>query len=188
VASDRVFGVGRGKVFPAARAKTLLNPARRIVQSPSRTVAKMGLRATDRVLEIGSGPGYFTPELARATPSGRVVAMDLQIEMLELASARTDRRSVSCVQGDAMALPFGEAAFDAASVILVLGEVPDRVACIAEIARVVRAGGHLVLCESRRDSDFIGLRDLVALVEPAGFQFAGRRGIAWEYTARFLRR
>ncbi len=188
MAPERVFGVGRGKVFPAERAKSLLNPARRIVQSPSRTVAKMALRASDRVLEIGSGPGYFTPELARATPSGRVVALDLQSEMLRLAAARTDRGSVSCVQGDAMALPFADARFDAALVILVLGEVPDRAACLGEIARVVRAGGQLALCESRRDSDFIGLRDLVALVEPAGFEFAGRRGIAWEYTARFLRR
>src|SRR3954462_14000442 len=50
--TSREYGMGSGKVFPAARAKSLLNPARRLVQSPSRTVAAIGLRHGARVLEL----------------------------------------------------------------------------------------------------------------------------------------
>ncbi|MGH9047952.1 MAG: class I SAM-dependent methyltransferase [Acidimicrobiales bacterium] len=186
VPMQRSLGVGRGKVFPAARARSLLSPLRRIVQPPSRTVGRIGLAASDRVLEIGCGPAYFTPELVRSVPRGRVVAFDLQLAMLKLAVKRADR-SVDFVQGDATALPFKDASFDAALVILVLGEVSDRARCLAELARVVRNGGQVALCESRRDSDFIGLSDLVAQVESHGFSFVGRRGFAWEYMARFSR-
>jgi ubiquinone/menaquinone biosynthesis C-methylase UbiE len=187
VEGQRAYGIGRGKVFPAERAKSLLNPARRLVQSPSRTVARMDLAAGDIVLELGCGPGYFTPTLASVLGSGRVVACDLQSEMLRLVATRTGPDGVPCVQGDALRLPFIDAAFDAVVVILVLGEVPDRSRCIEELARVLRPGGRLVLCESRRDSDFIGLSELTSLVEPLGLQFEQRRGHRWEYTASFRR-
>ncbi len=185
--SQRDFGIGRGKVFPADHAKTLLNPARRIVQSPTRTVARMGLGPRDLVLELGCGPGYFTPALVAALAEGRVVAFDLQAEMLQLARTRVGPDATACVQGDAAWLPFAPSSFDGAVVILVLGEVPDRGRCIAELARVVRTGGRLVFCESRRDSDFIRIAELVALVEPCGFRLEGRQGPRFEYTASFLR-
>jgi SAM-dependent methyltransferase len=184
----RTFGVGRGKVFPSAKAKSLLNPARRLIQSPRKTVDRMGLGLHDRVLELGCGPGYFTPELARAVSGGSVIGFDLQIEMLRLAGERLDAAgNVVRVQGDAAVLPFAAASFDAAVVILMLGELPDPRKCLAELARIVRHRGQLVMCESRRDSDFIALPGLVGLVEPHGFRLAGRRGIGWEYTARFVR-
>lgn len=186
--AQRTFGVGRGKVFPSARANSLLHPARRLIQSSRKTVARMGLHLADRVLELGCGPGYFTPELARAVPNGSVTGFDLQMEMLALAGQRIDAvGNVVRVQGDAAVLPFAPASFDAAVVILMLGELPDRAGCLAELARIVRPGGQLVMCESRRDSDFIALKELVALVEPWGFRLNGRRGIGWEYTARFAR-
>ncbi|MGH8994722.1 MAG: class I SAM-dependent methyltransferase [Acidimicrobiales bacterium] len=186
--APRTFGVGRGKVFPAARAKSLLNPARRLVQSPRRTVARMGLRRDDLVLEVGCGPGYFTPELGRAVGAGLVIAFDVQFEMLKLTGERLSTpTNVIRVQGDAADLPLGAASIDAAVVILMLGELPDRARCLVELARVVRPGGQLVMCESRRDSDFIALEELVGLVEPHGFRLGSRRGIGWEYTARFAR-
>jgi ubiquinone/menaquinone biosynthesis C-methylase UbiE len=66
---QRDYGLGRGKVYPAADASSLLHPLRRLVQSSRRTVAAMGLRDTDRVLEVGCGPGYFTPVVASARSS-----------------------------------------------------------------------------------------------------------------------
>ena len=86
--------MGRGKVFPASDAASLLHPLRRLVQSPTKLARSMRLEPTDRVLEIGSGPGWFTPALADAVPSGAVTAFDLQHEMLAMnAQRRTSRRS-----------------------------------------------------------------------------------------------
>src|SRR4051812_42525566 len=178
--------MGRSKVFPAADAKSLLNPLRRLVQSPSRLVAAMQLSATDRVLEIGCGPGYFSPTLAGAVVDGQLVAFDLQREMLVLAGERLAVSSqAATVQGGAMSLPFAGGRFDAVLIATVLGEVPDVDSCLADVHRVLRAGGVLSVSETRRDSDFIALPALRALVEPHGFELAGRAGMRWQYVARF---
>jgi ubiquinone/menaquinone biosynthesis C-methylase UbiE len=101
------FGLGRGMVFPAKRARSLLNPLRRLIQSPTRTVQRMALVRTDRVLEIGCGPGYFSRAIALAVPEGSLVLFDLQEAMLELARKRLpDLANIQFTQGDAMSLPF----------------------------------------------------------------------------------
>lgn len=82
-------GLGRGKVFPATHARSLLNPLRHLVQSPRRTISAMGLAADARVLEIGAGPGFFSPSIADFVPRGAVIVLDLQAEMLHLAHGRT---------------------------------------------------------------------------------------------------
>lgn len=79
------LGLGRGKVFPAQRAASLLNPLRRLIQSPTRTVERMALAPTNKVLEIGCGPGYFSGAIAAAVPDGSLVLFDLQLAMLDLA-------------------------------------------------------------------------------------------------------
>jgi ubiquinone/menaquinone biosynthesis C-methylase UbiE len=184
----RTFGLGRGKVFPAAKASSLLSPFRRLVQSPRRAVDRMQLKDDARALEIGCGPGYFSPDLARAAPRGRAVLLDLQLEMLQLAHKRlAGVTNAVYAQADATHLPFRSEWFDAVLVVLMLGEVPDQSACLSEIHRVLRRDGVLTIAETRRDSDFIALPALRTLVEPLGFRFIDRRGVRWEYTARFAR-
>jgi len=180
------FGVGRGKVFPASKARSLLNPARRLVQSPGRVVDALGVDADAAVLEVGCGPGYFSPTLASAIPDGRAVLGDLQPEMLRLARDRLATHSnADVVQLDATRLPFGSATFDAVLVVLMLGEVPDRERCLAECRRVLRPDGVAVFAESRRDGDFIRRSELCSIVEPRGFELDEVRGWSFEYTARF---
>jgi ubiquinone/menaquinone biosynthesis C-methylase UbiE len=180
------FGLGRGKVFPATRARSLLNPLRRLIQSPTRTVGRMALARTDRVLEIGCGPGYFSRAIAAAVPEGSLVLFDLQLAMLELARQRLPSlANVYFTQGDASSLHFSNASFNAALLVLVLGEVPDRDRCIAEVARVLAPGGSVTFAESRRDSDFIPSRELQVLGEKHGLELSEKRGLGWEYTARF---
>ena len=180
------FGVGRGKVFPASKARSLLNPARRLVQSPGRVVDALGVASDARVLEIGCGPGYFSPTLASAIPEGQAVLADLQFEMLQLARQRMPTNdNVRFVQLDATRLPFGSATFDAVLIVLMLGEVPDRERCLSECRRVLRPEGVALFAESRRDGDFIKRAELRSLVEPCGFELEQFRGWSWEYTARF---
>src|SRR5438552_7470005 len=127
------FGLERGKVFPAANAKSLLNPARRLVQSPRRTVGAIGLDRGARVLELGCGPGFFSPNVVRAAAGGQVVLLDLQSDMLQLARQRVGALRAEYVQASGSALPFATARFDAAFIATVLGEIPDQVACIVDV-------------------------------------------------------
>jgi ubiquinone/menaquinone biosynthesis C-methylase UbiE len=178
----------QGKVFPATSARSLVNPLRRVVQSPDRTIRAAQLPPGARVLEIGAGPGFFSPAIARAVPGGHLVVTDLQGEMVEMASrrVRSDRSTpVSFARTDAAQLPFSDGAFDVVFVATMLGEVPDLDHCVAEVRRVLAPNGVAVVAETRRDSDFIPIHDLRALMAGHSFELLGRRGSRWQYVARF---
>jgi ubiquinone/menaquinone biosynthesis C-methylase UbiE len=186
VLTDREFGMGRGKVFPASSAKSLLNPLRRMVQSPRRTVAAMRLPSSGRVVEVGAGPGYFSPSIADVVATGVVIVVDLQVEMVQLARGRLQRRSnTQFVVADAARLPFRTSSIDAIVLATVLGEIPDAKAGLSEVRRVLSNGGALAVAETRRDSDFVSLDALNALAQPAGFALEQRHGIGWQYVARY---
>lgn len=179
--------MGRGKVFPASSAKSLLNPLRRLVQSPRRTVAAMRLPRSERVVEVGAGPGFFSPSIADAVPDGVLIVADLQIEMVRLARDRLHGRpNAQFVVADAARLPFRTSSIGAVVLATVLGEVPDAHACLSEIHRVLGPDGALAVAETRRDSDFISSGALNALVQRVGFTFEQRRGTGWQYVARYV--
>jgi len=185
VSEQRQYGMGRGQVFPAAKATSLVNPLRRLVQSPRRTAEATGIKHGDRVLEVGCGPGYFSADLRAACAPGLFVALDLQPEMLGHARDRDDAGG-ALVASDAMALPFGSASFDVVFVATMLGEVPDVDRAVREVRRVLVPGGTASFSETRRDSDFFSLPKLRRLVEgAAAFELSGSRGPRWQYVANF---
>lgn len=174
--------------YPASQAAMLLAPARRFVQPVERTVASFGLRPGDRVLELGPGPGYFTPEAAQAVgPAGRVICVDLQREMLDLLAARLDgdAANVRFAVGEAMRLPIASNSLDAAFLVAVLGEVPDQRQALIELQRVLRPGGTLAICETLTDPDYVFGRTLRRLAWEAGFEPLDRRWLGIGYVMRF---
>ena len=125
--------MARGKVYPAGAAGHLVNPLRSLVQPPERIVRRMHLPEGGAVLELGCGPGWFSPSIARAVDPGRFTICDLQSEMLELALARCGSRArPHAVRADATRLPFAAAAFDAVLVSSMLGETGDLLGCLGE--------------------------------------------------------
>lgn len=92
-----------------------------------------------RVLEAGCGTGLLLAGIARDARSA--VGVDLSPGMLSRARAR----GLDVVAGSVTALPFAAASFDTVCSFKVLAHVPDRAAALAELARVTRPGGHLVL-------------------------------------------
>jgi SAM-dependent methyltransferase len=95
-----------------------------------------------RILDAGCGPGGNGAWLATR---GTVVGLDLAMEALEFVRAR--RPTTAPVRGGLAALPFADASFDLAVAITVLYSVPDDVAAIHELARVVRPGGAVLAIE-----------------------------------------
>jgi len=94
-----------------------------------------------RWVDIGCGNGAFTELLiARCAPS-ETQAIDPSAAQLAFARVRPGARDAIFRQGDAMALPFADAAFDAAVMALVIFFVPEPAKGVAEMVRVVRPGG-----------------------------------------------
>lgn len=91
-----------------------------------------------RVLDLGAGTGVASRVAVAA--GGRVVALDLAEDML--LHDRMDRPPA--VRGDALALPFADATFDAVLAACLVVHLPDPAAALAEAARVTRRGGAVV--------------------------------------------
>jgi demethylmenaquinone methyltransferase/2-methoxy-6-polyprenyl-1,4-benzoquinol methylase len=110
----------------------------------------LNLQAGERVLEIGFGTGNSIVNLAKSVaPNGEVCGIDVSPGMLAVAEKKVVDAGLSeCVRltvGDARDLPFEDSTFDAAfmSLTLELFPVDDIPRVLAEVQRVLRAGGKL---------------------------------------------
>lgn len=180
---------GRG-TYPHELAVMLLFPLRRFVFSPEKLVRHLHLTPTSRVLEVGPGPGFFSVDVARAIPHGRLELVDIQIEMLQKARRRlrrTAERNTGYTQANAARLPFRSGAFDVAFLVAVLGEVPDPKACLASIAAVLQPGGLLVVAELTGDPDAITEEKLRTLTQDTGLTFGDSERISGGFLASLRR-
>ena len=160
---------GRG-AYPHQFAFLLLLPLRSLMFSPRQLAGQLALKPDARVLELGPGPGFFSVEIARRIPRGHLCLIDVQHEMLNKARVRLTRArltNVSFARADATALPLSSDTLDAAFLVTVLGEVPDRASCMVKLARVLRPGGRLSITELAGDPDAMSESEIAALASAA---------------------
>jgi demethylmenaquinone methyltransferase / 2-methoxy-6-polyprenyl-1,4-benzoquinol methylase len=175
-----------------------------------RAVARItGARPGERVLDLAAGTG--TSSLTFTATGADCVACDFSLGMLQAGKSRLDasqrgtgpgRRGfaggtrgvvspgrLSFVAGDALRLPFRDGAFDAATISFGLRNVADPVAGLAEMRRVTRPGGRLVVCEfsaiTIAQVDMLYRRYLLHVL-PAIARRAARNPEAYEYLAESI--
>ncbi len=104
------------------------------------------VRPGSRALDVATGTGDLAIELAgRVSPGGEVVACDFSEEML--SRARTKAPEIRFEWGDALSLTYPDSSFDAATVGFGARNFADLEAGLAEMVRVVRPGGCVVILE-----------------------------------------
>jgi len=115
----------------------------------SAVVAEAWLATGDSAIDVAAGTGRLAAELAdRVGPFGRVVAVDLSPAMVDRGSARArDIVQLEFLLADALALPFDDGRFGAATIAFGLGALSDLGAGLRELRRVVRPGGRVVCLE-----------------------------------------
>ncbi|MFT4051653.1 MAG: methyltransferase domain-containing protein [Microbacterium sp.] len=152
------------------------------------------LKPTDRLLDVGAGPGTITADLAQRV--AHVTATEIGADELALTRATAAERDAANVDfriADVHALPFEDDAFDVVHAHQVLQHVADPVQALRELARVTRPGGIVAV----RDSDYAGFcwwpilpaletwLDLYRAAARAngGEPDAGRRLLSWAHAA-----
>jgi demethylmenaquinone methyltransferase / 2-methoxy-6-polyprenyl-1,4-benzoquinol methylase len=100
-------------------------------------------RAGQRVLDLAAGTGTSSEPFRRS--GAEVVPCDFSLGMLRVGKQRLAH--LPFVAGDALRLPFADASFDAVTISFGLRNVADVDAALAEMLRVTRPGGRLVVCE-----------------------------------------
>lgn len=142
------------RTFDPVNAHRLDDPQRLVWTPPGDLVERLGLRRGLVVADIGAGTGFFTLPFARAVePAGIVWAVDLQPEMLHLLRQKLQSegatRDVRPVEGDAACTHLPDAACDVAFLANLWRELDDHRAVLAEMRRILRAGGRIAILDWR---------------------------------------
>jgi len=100
------------------------------------------------------------------------------------AAHRRGLNNVNATQGDAQNLPYADASFDGAYLITVLGEIPDQRRALAELRRVLKPTGRLVVGELLGDPHFVSVSALRRRAEQTGMRLEWRSGPPVAYFAK----
>ena len=137
--------------FALDRSHRLDAPEREAWQKPDAVVDALDLRIGDCVVEVGSGTGYFTSRIARATGAkGRVIAVDAQERMLDALRARCEKEELDNV--DLFAAPGENTTIQADTANLVFlanvaHEFDDLAAALSEATRMLRRDGRVAVLD-----------------------------------------
>ena len=158
-----------------------------------RAVARItGAGPGDRVLDLAAGTG--TSSLSFTATGADCVACDFSLGMLRAGRSRLTGREqrggrLALVAGDALRLPFRDGAFDAVTISFGLRNVASPGAALAEMRRVTRPGGRLVVCEFSTITiaplDMLYRRYLINIL-PAIAQRTARHPEAYQYLAESI--
>ncbi len=144
---ERLWRPGLGRI-----AKGALGPSMQDEHRIARLL--LGLTPGDGVLDVACGPGNFTRDFARVVgPGGLAVGIDASPTMLARAVKDTPPRAfpaAAYLRGDAVALPFRDASFDAVCCFAALHFFADPFAALDQMTRVLTAGGRIAILTSCR--------------------------------------
>ena len=178
--------------MPEFMAGIIDNPLRRRIQPPDEVPLRHGIEPGMRVLEVGPGNGRYTLATARRVgDTGWVIAIDIEPKMIERLRARVEAEGITNIEArvaDVYDLPFDDEAFDAVTMVAVIGEIPDPDQAMREFYRVLKLGGTLAFSELLLDPDYPLARTLIRKASAAGFRLREKLGNFFYYTLVFERK
>jgi ubiquinone/menaquinone biosynthesis C-methylase UbiE len=168
-------------VCPATFSGSLDNFLRRLIHNPEK-ILKPFIKEGMTVLDIGCGPGYFTAEMARLVgESGKVIAADLQQEMLDLMNIKLTslglekRIEAHHCQSDRTGI---EKKVDFILTFWMVHEVPDQHNFFEELKSLLNRGGKILCVEPKIHVTRSAFSAMVSVIESAGLEIISRPHIA----------
>ncbi len=185
------FYLGReiGRVMPHEAASWLERPTREVEEYPDRVLAEMGLATNAEVADLGAGTGYFTFRLAERVPEGRVYAVDIQPELLEIIQRRAQARgtaNVVPVRASETDPGLAPESVDAVLLVDAYHEFSYPFEVMSAVVRALRPGGRVFLIEYRSEDPRLPVMPLHKLSEAQARREMAAVGLRWRETRRFL--
>jgi len=177
-----------GHVCPWWYAYTFDNALRRLVHDPEKILAPY-VKEAMTVLDTGCGMGFFSIAMAKLVGSGgRVIAVDVQPQMLKVLKKRAEKAGVSgrittvcCGQNELGA----KEKVDFALAFYMVHEVPDKEVFFRQIASCLKPKARLLLAEPWIHVSRSAFKQTVEAALEAGLSRAGNPGVRFSYTQLF---
>ena len=194
--SRRTTGIGKfymGReisfVMGHQAAGWLNRPGRIQEEMPDEVVANMGIEPDHVVADIGAGSGYFSFRIAKLVPEGKVLAVDIQQEMLDIIEATKATEGVTNIDGvkgeiDNPNLPANS--IDAAIMVDAYHEFSHPFEIINGIYNALRPGGRIFLLEYRGEDASVPIRPLHKMTQEQVIKEMSIFGLEWTETLDFL--
>ncbi len=199
---------GIGKFFHGREiAQVMGHPAMRWLErenredeeAPSKAIAALDLAPHAVIADIGAGSGYYTFRIARKVPLGRVMAVDIQQEMLDFLQKRSVELGISNVVphlGTVSGVDLPEGLLDAALMVDSYHEFSEPREMLDSLFKALKPGGKIYLLEYRAEDKNVPIKPLHKMTEAqarlefesAGFRFVKNRDeLPWQHFLVFER-
>jgi ubiquinone/menaquinone biosynthesis C-methylase UbiE len=185
------FYMGReiAKVMGHQVAGWLERPTRGFEERPRLVIEALNLQQTDIVADIGAGTGYFSFRIAPLVPQGKVLAVDIQPEMLDILDSLKQEKNITNVEsilGSVTSPNLPPDTIDLAFMVDAYHEFEYPFEMMSEIVKALKPGGRVILVEYRGENPFIPIKALHKMTQRQVKKEMSAVGLVWQETQEFL--
>lgn len=177
------------QVMGHTAAMWLERPSREAEEQPTKLVNALDLKPTNVVADIGAGTGYFSFRIAQKVPQGKVLAVDVQPEMLDMIEFLKKENNITNVEpilGTISNPNLPPNSVDLALMVDAYHEFSHPYEMMQGIVKGLKKGGRVVLVEYRKENPFIMIKALHKMTQQQARKEMQAVGLQWLETLNFL--
>lgn len=185
------FYLGReiAKVMGHTEALWLERPSREITEQPQQVVDALNLKPTDIVADIGAGTGYFSFRIASLVPQGKVLAVDIQPEMIDILNFLKAENKINNVEPVLASIDNPNLPKESINLALMVDayhefEYPKEV--MEGVVQALKPSGRVVLVEYRGENPLIPIKSIHKMKQKQVRKEMKAAGLQWQETKKFL--
>ncbi|HEY9615760.1 MAG TPA: methyltransferase domain-containing protein [Microcoleaceae cyanobacterium] len=167
----------------------LERPSREVEEQPQILIEHLNLKPTDVVADIGAGTGYFSFRIAPLVPQGKVLAVDIQPEMLEILDILKQENHITNVEpilGSETDPHLPPNSVDLALFVDAYHEFTYPQEMMRAIVKALKPNGKVMLVEYRGENPFVTIKKLHKMTQKQVKKELETVGLTWQETQGFL--
>jgi len=177
------------KVMGHTEALWLERPSREFEEQPTKLVNALNLKPTDVVADIGAGTGYLSFRIAQKLPLGKVLAVDIQPEMLDIINFLKQENGITNVEPILGSVTAPKLPLNSVDLVLMVDtyhELSNPYQVMQGVVSALKSRGRVVLVEYRRENPFIPIKALHKMTQKQVCKEMSAVGLQWRETKSFL--